>query len=665
MITPISAFSFSSDDYSSFVYDPETNYEIVFDLNDGAQGWERGPDMMTTTAVASNIVTNTTTFPEFINPVDFSYDADAAEVGSGALRFNTSYTGAATNNRGPSIVKEFPGGLNMTEITRLKFDLYYRPADLTGAGQFRFFLQGWGGVEGKDETFDREILYRMSQAAYNNTYDRGKQLGIVQNTAIGVNNLSRNDGEDMGNGYYRIPMEIGFLNADNYWPDDFYRSMPYTLTSLRLSIQGTGNLNYTGDFLIDNIVLTDFYTTMTQTPREVGAQFDSSVVNTDLSTIEVADKNATDRTKLLYAYLESMSTSGKVIIGHQDAVTNAKAWSPSYVVPGIGWHTPVHYTSTGCDIKNMVGALPGLVGTDTLSFEGFQYPANAALNPNWNDRVMGTAYSMVLAAKEGAILRLMCHMPTFPDVVARPKIPGGLDGGWDWGAMGPDRNDIERDKWAWYAGGTTSRDLVDRLTTEGSDLYEAFTDFLNMIVRYCLMVNGDIPLYDPAGKLVEPVPGGIPMIIRPYHEMNGTWFWWGYGGTAGTAANGRPTLDQYKYIWQYTKDFLEAQGVHNMLWEFSVQSPSTSATSNLIEYTSVYPGDDYVDMCGFSRYQTTTSYPTAANLNSFHDGTRTAIANLERFADQHGKLIALGEHGTYERINHSNNGPDPTAGSHR
>ena len=655
MVSAAEEVNESPHDYPGFVYHPEYNYEIVWDLSDSAQGWSRGPDLMTTTTATTNLATNTTTLVDFINPVEFSYD--------GALKFETSYTGTATNNRGPSIVKEFPGGLKMTELTRLKFDLIYRP-DARTAGQFRFFLQGWGGVEGVDATYDREILYRMSPNAYNNRFANGRQLGIVQNTNIGVNNIKRDDGIDLGNGYYSIPMEIGFLNADNYWPDDFIRSMPYTLSSLRLSIQGTGGLNYSGDFYIDNIVLTDFYTTMTQTPRAVGAQFDSSIVNVDLDTIQVADKNATDRTKLLYAYLEAISTSGKVILGHQDTVTNKKSWPASYVVPGIGWHTPVSTGENESDIKDMVGVLPGLVGTDTLSLTGFQYPANAAKNPNWDDRVMGTAYSMVLAAKEGAILRLMAHMATFPDVVARPRIPGGVDGGWDWGATGHGRNDIERDQWAWYSGGNTSRDLVDRLTTEGSDLYEAFTDYLKMMARFCKMVNGEIPIYDPQGRELEPVPGGIPMIFRPYHEMNGTWFWWGYGSATNPSAT-RPSLAQYIHLWRFTKDFLEAEGVHNLLWEFSVQSPSTALNSNLVEYTNVYPGDDYVDMIGFSRYQTTTSWPTVANLNSFHDGTRNAIANLERFADQHGKLIALGEHGTYERIGHANNGPDPTAGGHR
>ncbi|MEP6929408.1 MAG: glycosyl hydrolase [Flavobacterium sp.] len=82
----------------------------------------------------------------------------------------------------------------------------------------------------------------------------------------------------------------------------------------------------------------------------------------------------------------------------------------------------------------------------------------------------------------------------------------------------------------------------------------------------------------------------IPIIFRPFHEFDGSWFWWGASFC---------TPEEYKTAYQFTVDYLKnTKGVHNILYAFS---PDNSyATEN--NYLSRYPGDKYVDVLGMDNY---------------------------------------------------------------
>jgi mannan endo-1,4-beta-mannosidase len=82
----------------------------------------------------------------------------------------------------------------------------------------------------------------------------------------------------------------------------------------------------------------------------------------------------------------------------------------------------------------------------------------------------------------------------------------------------------------------------------------------------------------------------IPIIFRPFHEFDGSWFWWG-------ASFCSP--DEYKAAYQFTVDYLKnTKGVHNILYAFS---PDNSYTTEA-NYLSRYPGDKYVDILGMDNY---------------------------------------------------------------
>lgn len=82
----------------------------------------------------------------------------------------------------------------------------------------------------------------------------------------------------------------------------------------------------------------------------------------------------------------------------------------------------------------------------------------------------------------------------------------------------------------------------------------------------------------------------IPIIFRPFHEFDGSWFWWGTNFC---------TPEEYKTAYQFTVDYLKnTKGVHNILYAFSPDNSYTTET----DYLSRYPGDKYVDVLGMDNY---------------------------------------------------------------
>ena len=86
----------------------------------------------------------------------------------------------------------------------------------------------------------------------------------------------------------------------------------------------------------------------------------------------------------------------------------------------------------------------------------------------------------------------------------------------------------------------------------------------------------------------------IPIVFRPFHEMNNTWFWWG---------KGHCTPKEYIQLWQETITILTHQyQVDQILYAYS---PNTFKTKE--EYLKYYPGDEFVDLLGVDIYQHSTT----------------------------------------------------------
>jgi mannan endo-1,4-beta-mannosidase len=97
-------------------------------------------------------------------------------------------------------------------------------------------------------------------------------------------------------------------------------------------------------------------------------------------------------------------------------------------------------------------------------------------------------------------------------------------------------------------------------------------------------------LADYTNSLIGADGKRIPIIFRPFHEMNGDWFWWG---------KGHCTAQEYKQLYQFTVKYLRDNlGVHNLLFAWS---PDRAFTTEA-QYLEYYPGDAYVDIVGMDNY---------------------------------------------------------------
>jgi mannan endo-1,4-beta-mannosidase len=82
----------------------------------------------------------------------------------------------------------------------------------------------------------------------------------------------------------------------------------------------------------------------------------------------------------------------------------------------------------------------------------------------------------------------------------------------------------------------------------------------------------------------------VPVLWRPYHEMNGDWFWWGGRNTGKytTAALYRQIFDR----------MVKHHKLNNLIWVWSVDRPSRADR----EFVDYYPGTEYLDIVSLDVY---------------------------------------------------------------
>lgn len=122
-------------------------------------------------------------------------------------------------------------------------------------------------------------------------------------------------------------------------------------------------------------------------------------------------------------------------------------------------------------------------------------------------------------------------------------------------------------------------DAWEALLTEGTDLNRAFKRELSV----------------DAAFLRELSNNDIPILWRPFHEMNGSWFWWCIRQKNNYLVDSRNFQEMWKYVYEYYENDL---GLTNLIW---VYSPNND-TGKLVDVEYCYPGDEYVDMTGLDWY---------------------------------------------------------------
>ena len=120
----------------------------------------------------------------------------------------------------------------------------------------------------------------------------------------------------------------------------------------------------------------------------------------------------------------------------------------------------------------------------------------------------------------------------------------------------------------------------------------------------------------------------VPIIFRPFHELDGDWFWWGARHC---------TIDEFKTLWQFTVTYLkDSLHVHNFIYAFSPDNKFFTEE----KYLERYPGNDFVDLVGVDNYG---DFGRGGHYDL--DAGYKKLKIVSDFALKNGKLAAFTETG--------------------
>ena len=103
--------------------------------------------------------------------------------------------------------------------------------------------------------------------------------------------------------------------------------------------------------------------------------------------------------------------------------------------------------------------------------------------------------------------------------------------------------------------------------------------------------NAWVQMLDKAAAgLKKMEDAGVVVIWRPFHEMNGAWFWWHQN-----------PVDVFVSAWKYMHDyFTKTKKLTNLIWAYSPNEQWDQWAASVAKY---YPGSEYVDIVGIDYYR--------------------------------------------------------------
>jgi mannan endo-1,4-beta-mannosidase len=300
------------------------------------------------------------------------------------------------------------------------------------------------------------------------------------------------------------------------------------------------------------------------------------------------------------------------------------------------------------DVYDLTGTNPAILGIDSLSLIGMENAwrmpsAEPAVDDVTDPKnipafIEGTALRSIEAWKNGTITTLSLHMSD-PGMVydhyrkdnrniatGRPIYTGGGRYKWNFYGYGYDnstRTPIDerdnRERSPYRPMLRMYRAITGKSTDPGdTGVVEVFNAYLDIVADYCLILQDR----------------DIPVLMRPFHENSGDWFWWGNSGCENEDGSYNPGI--FKRIWRYTVEYLMGRGVHNCIYVYSpngadFDNEAKLGTPEFRPYAITYPGDDWVDICAFDDY-------TIKEEVMVSD-----IDYVTGFAAEHGKIAAASE----------------------
>lgn len=493
------------------------------------------------------------------------------------------------------------------------------PTDPTTVASFQKNIKGWASEAGWNYSHGKEDPVK-------NDTTPTETADVSWDEASQSLKMSLDYSKDTGTGWSEAKVTGTFnpVNISNYNIVTFKLRYPSSMDSIRTklfmkSTDGTEILNAEGSFRSKTVEAAgDGWSTVTirgeikpqaksvssLTIGIVGPYADLHAVYIDDVTFGQLDASE-DYVQITEAVqagdqagLDHMATSVKLV--DSDATASTKALA-AYLT-GLRKDDKVlfgHQNSTfrsvrdngkTSDIKDITGSEAGLFGIDTLALAGTEC---ASENP-----LKASIEASKKAYEGGSIISLSCHMPNFTNA----KIT----------ATGDAKHPYDFSKCDF----SESKDLTPcaDYILEGGEYNAQYNAYLDIIADYAL-------------KLQE---ANVPILFRPFHENSGGWFWWGTSTSA----------DSYRAIWRYMVNYLQAKGVHNLLYVYSPNGP----IDNESDYLSRYPGDAYVDVLGFDYYD---DYADVSKYtgDTYFEALAKSCDVVAGLADKKAKIPAIAETG--------------------
>jgi len=138
---------------------------------------------------------------------------------------------------------------------------------------------------------------------------------------------------------------------------------------------------------------------------------------------------------------------------------------------------------------------------------------------------------------------------------------------------------IDNPPFAWKESiqGKLTDDQWKELTTEGTALNKRWLAQIDAVAGYLLQLK----------------TAHVPVLWRPYHEMNGVWFWWG----------NKKGKEGIQKLWKMMYDrYVNHFHLDNLLWVWGANGPRDIPADEAYPYKDFYPGADYVDVLGADVY---------------------------------------------------------------
>jgi len=171
-----------------------------------------------------------------------------------------------------------------------------------------------------------------------------------------------------------------------------------------------------------------------------------------------------------------------------------------------------------------------------------------------------------------------------------------------WHCPFPDKGDkgLIDDTWAW--GSITDEQWQELLNPE-TQLHQQWIAQVDNIAQYL--------------KLLQ--QWGIPVLWRPYHEMNGVWFWW----------CNKKGPDGFQKLWVALYErFTNHHKLNNLLWVWNTNAPRSDPGNEAYDYADYYPGGDYVDILAADVYRSDYKQSHHDQLLDLADGRPIALGEV-------------------------------------